>query len=56
MVRWHHQFNGHELGQMPGGEGQGGLACCSPWSHEELDTTEQRTELKWIKVIETSLN
>ena len=24
-------FNGHELGQTPGnGEGQGGLACCSP--------------------------
>ena len=30
MLRWHHQFNGHELGQTPGGgEGQGGLACCS---------------------------
>ena len=24
MVGWHHQFNGHELGQTPGdGEGQG---------------------------------
>ena len=22
-------------------DGQGGLACCSPWGHEELDTTEQ---------------
>ena len=21
------------------GEGQGGLACCSPWSHKELDMT-----------------
>ena len=21
------------------GEGQGGLACCSPWGHKELDTT-----------------
>ena len=32
MVGWHHQVNGHELGQTPGGgEGQGGLACCSPW-------------------------
>ena len=40
MVGWHHQLNGHELGQTPGdGEGQGGLACCSPWSHKELDTT-----------------
>ena len=22
------------------GEGQGSLACCSPWGHKELDTTE----------------
>ena len=21
--------------------GQGGLACCTPWGQEELDTTEQ---------------
>jgi len=21
-------------------DGQGGLACCSPWGHKELDTTE----------------
>ena len=35
MVGWHHQFNGHELGQTLGvGEGQGGLACCSPWGHK----------------------
>ena len=32
MVGWHHQLNGHELGQIPGDSvGQGGLACCSPW-------------------------
>ena len=42
MVEWHHWFNGHELGQTPGdGEGQGDLACCSPWGHKELDTTVQ---------------
>ena len=23
------------------GEGQGSLACCSPWGHKESDTTEQ---------------
>ena len=35
--------NGHEFEQAPGdGEGQGDLAYCSPWSHKELDTTEQR--------------
>ena len=32
MVGWHHQFNGHEFEQALGdGEGQGSLACCSPW-------------------------
>ena len=41
MVGWLHGFNGHELGQTPGdGEGQGSLACCSPWGHNESDTTE----------------
>ena len=40
-IEWHHQFNGHEFEQAPGdGEGQGSLACCSPCSHKELDTTE----------------
>ena len=41
MVGWHHQFNGHEFEQAPGAsEGQGSLVCCSPWDHEESDTTE----------------
>lgn len=32
MVGWQHQFNGNELRQTLGdGEGQGGLACSSPW-------------------------
>ena len=40
MVRWHHQLNGLEFEQTPGeGDGQGHLACCSPWSHKESDTT-----------------
>ena len=34
MVGWHHQLNEHEFEQAPGnGEGQGSLACCSPWGH-----------------------
>ena len=42
MVGWHHQLNGHELGQTPGDdEEQGGLACCSPQGRKESDTTEQ---------------
>ena len=40
MVGWHHEINGHELGQTPGdGGGQGGLVCCSPQGCEESDTT-----------------
>ena len=47
MVGWHHQCNGHEFEQTPGdGEGQGSLACCTSWGHEELDMTiEQQEEL-----------
>ena len=42
MVGWHHCLNGHEFEQVPGdGEGQGNLACCSPWRHKESDTTER---------------
>ena len=42
MVGWHHRLNGHEFEQAPGdGDGQGGLACCSPWGHKESDTTER---------------
>ena len=41
-VGWHHRFNGHEFEQTLGdSEGQGSLACCNPWGHKELDTTEQ---------------
>ena len=40
MVGRHHWLNGHEFEQALGdGEGQGSLACCSPWGHKELDTT-----------------
>ena len=32
-------LDGHEFGQTLGdSEGQGGLMCCSPWGHKELDT------------------
>ena len=47
MVGWHHRLNGHESEQAPGvGDGQGGLVCCSPWGHKELDTTER---LNWTE-------
>ena len=42
MVGWHHRLEGHEFEQTPrDGEGQGSLACCSPWGGKESDTTEQ---------------
>ena len=42
MVGWHHRFTGHEFEQAPeDGEGQGSLACCSPWARKELDRTER---------------
>ena len=32
MVGWHHWLNAHDFEQTLGdGEGQGSLACCSPW-------------------------
>ena len=38
MIGQHHLFSGHEVGQTPGdGEGQGGLACCSPWGHKQSE-------------------
>ena len=41
MVGWHHQLNGHEFDQALGdGEGQGSLACYSPWGCKESDRTE----------------
>ena len=44
-VGWHHRLSGHEFESTPGvGEGQGGLACCSPWGGKESDTTKQ---LNW---------
>ena len=41
MVGWHHWLVGWEFEQALGvGEGQGSLACCSPWSRKDLDMTE----------------
>ena len=41
MVGWHHRHDGYEFEQTLGvGDGQRGLACCSPQGHQKLDTTE----------------
>ena len=49
MVGWHHRLIGYEFEQAPGvDDGQGSLACCSPWGHKvghdwvtELDWTDE---------------
>ena len=42
MVGWHHRLNGQKFEQpLAVGDGQGGLACCDSWGHEESDTNER---------------
>ena len=42
MVGWQHGLDGQEFVQALGvGEGQGSLACCSPWGRQKSGTTEQ---------------
>ena len=41
MVGWHHRLDGREFEQASGvGDGQGSVACCSPWGCKELDRTQ----------------
>ena len=52
MVGCHHQSNGHEFEQARGdGEGQGSLACCSPWGCKESDTTERLNNNSWFTML-----
>ena len=42
MVGWHYQLNGHEFEQVLGdGEGQGSLACYSPWGCKQSNMTKR---------------
>ena len=37
MVGWHHQIDGHEYVQaLVVSDGQGSLACYSPWVHKKV--------------------
>ena len=46
MVGWYHWLDGHEFEQaLRVGDGQGSLACCSPWGHKESDMTKT---LNWL--------
>ena len=59
MVGWHHWLDRREFEQALGVcDGQGSLACYSPWGHKQSDTTKR---LNWIinnfnKVVEYKIN
>ena len=56
MVGWHHKLDGHELEQASGfGDGQGNLACCSPWGRKDSDTTNNWTKLNAPRGIPQSM-
>ena len=56
MVGWHHRLNGQEFEQVLGdGEGQGSLACCSPWGHKESDTTERLNNHIFFMIIKQKI-
>ena len=47
MVGWHHRLSGDEFEQAPGdSEGQGSLACCSPWSQKSWTRLRDYTTTK----------
>ena len=52
MVGWHHQHNEHEFEYIPGdSQGQGSLACCSPWGcrvRHDLAIKQQQQNLDQI--------
>ena len=54
LVGWHHWFNGHKFEQTPGdSEGQGSLACCSPWGSQRVRhnwMTEQQCGLRYPSI------
>ena len=55
MVGWHHQLNGHEFEQTLGvGDGQGSLACCSPWGCKRAGH-DWATKLNWQAFAASSL-
>ena len=54
MAWCHHWFDRHEFEQALGvGDGQGSLACCSPWGCKESDKTEW---LNWTEFLKSALD
>ena len=57
MVGRHHWFNGHGFEQTLGNdEGQGSLACCSPWGRKEQDMTERLNNEQTMCLTPSSLS
>ena len=49
MVGWHHWLDGHKFEQGSRvGDGEGSLACCSPWGCRELNVTEWLNKKFWF--------
>ena len=49
MSRQQHPLNGPEFEQNLGdSEGQGSLACCSPWGHKELGMSQRMNNSKYM--------
>ena len=52
MTGWHHRLDGHESEWAPGVvDGQGGLACCSPWGCKESAPTEWLNLTNWYSIV-----
>ena len=45
---WRQEEKGTTEDEMGVGDGQGGLACCSPWGHKELDRAEWLNWTEWL--------
>ena len=65
MVRWHHWLNGQEVEQAPGaGDGQGGLARCSPsggrvglnWNTAEEKESKQKLPNVSFRTMEVNIS
>ena len=53
MVGWHHRLDGHEFEQARGvDDGQGCLACCSPWGHKKSDVTNRLNNNNTFSLVE----
>ena len=49
MIGQHHRLDGHEFEQALGvGEGQGSLACCSPWGLKETRLSDWMAEVSLL--------